>query len=261
MNFNLFIFVMFFCFSATKAANAAPKTFLKWELGYAKTSGETPAKWIPAVVPGAVQLDIARAEKYAPYFYDEHWKDYLWMEDQFYTYRTNFSKPELATGERLVFISKGIDYEFSIFLNGEEVLHQEGMFTPVSIDMTEKLKENNELKIRINPVPKNHATPVDRSQAKHVAKPAVSYGWDWHPRLIPLGIWDETYLEIQPASHIDDFYVNYTLNSDFTKADIKLEISGKNLANLPFVWTLKDATGKVVLKSEGKTEISFSNPQ
>lgn len=261
MKLNLFLLTAFFCFADWFAADAAPKTLLKWELGYSKSVLETPPKWIPASVPGAVQLDIAKAEKYAPYYYAEHWKDYLWMEDQFYTYRTGFTKPSIAAGERVVFISKGIDYEFSIFLNGEELMHQEGMFTPVNLDLTDKLKDNNELQIRINPVPKLHPTPVDRSQAKHVAKPAVSYGWDWHPRLVPLGIWDETYLEIQPASHIRDFYVNYTLNPDFTKAGIKLEISGKNLANLPFVWTLKDANGKEVLKSEGKTEITFNNPQ
>ena len=40
---------------------------LKWELAYAKTATETPSNWIPATVPGAVQLDIAKAEKYEPW--------------------------------------------------------------------------------------------------------------------------------------------------------------------------------------------------
>jgi beta-mannosidase len=241
--------------------HSVKQTLLKWELGYAKSASEIPSKWIPASVPGAVQLDIAKAEKYGPYSYAENWKDYLWMEDQFYTYRTSFPKPNLSSGERLIFISKGIDYQFRIIMNGVEVLSQEGMFTPVSLDLTDMLKENNELKIIISPAPKLHPQPVDRSQASHSVKPAVSYGWDWHPRLIPLGIWDETYLEIQPASFIDDFYVNYTLNKELTKAEIKLEISGRNLKDLPFIWTLKDESGKEVLKSQGKTAIDFPNPQ
>lgn len=244
------------------AGDSSRKTFLKWELGYAKTANESPSKWISATVPGAVQLDIAKAGKYhQPFYFAEHWKDYLWMEDQYYTYRTSFPKPDLAVGERAVFISRGIDYEFRIYLNGEELLHQEGMFTPVKLDLTEKLKDKNELKILVFPAPKLHEKPVDRSQASQVAKPAVSYGWDWHPRLVPLGIWDETYFEIQPQSHIDDFHVNYSLNKELTQAEIKLEISGRNLAGLPFVWTLKDETGKEVLKSESKTESTFSNPQ
>ena len=234
---------------------------MKWELGYTKTASETPLKWIPATVPGAVQLDIAKAEKYEPLYYAEHWKDYLWMEDQFYTYRSSFLKPELTSGERFVFISKGIDYQFKVYLNGEELLSQEGMFTAVNLDLTDQLKQNNELKILVFPAPKIYAQPVDRSQASHSVKPAVSYGWDWHPRLIPLGIWDNTYLEVQPASFIDDFHVNYSLNEALTNAELNLQISGRNLKNLPFVWTLKDEKGKEVLKSEGKTKLNFPNPQ
>jgi beta-mannosidase len=255
--FSLLFLFAINCFSAS----SQKQTFLKWELGYAKSASETPSKWISATVPGGVQLDIAKAEKYAPYYFAEHWKDYLWMEDQFYTYRTHFSKPDMEAGERAVFVSKGIDYQFRIFLNGVELLAQEGMFTPVKLDLTDRLKDKNELKILVFPAPKLHEKPVDRSQAAHVAKPAVSYGWDWHPRLVPLGIWDETYLEIQPATCIDDFHVNYNLDKELTQAKIKLEISGHNLNNPPFVWTLKDETGREVLKSEGKTELTFSNPQ
>lgn len=243
------------------AQTSVKQTSMKWEMGYAKTATDAPSKWIPATVPGAVQLDIAKAEKYEPLYYAEHWKDYQWMEDQFYTYRTSFLKPNLASGDRLVFVSKGIDYQFKIFLNGEELLSQEGMFTAVKLDLTDQLKENNELKIQISPAPKIRPLPINRSQASHSVKPAVSYGWDWHPRLIPLGIWDDTYLEVQPASFIDDFHVSYSLNEELNKADINLQISGRNLKDLSFVWTLKDEKGREVLKSEGKTELSFSNPQ
>lgn len=252
--------IIFFCSSLL--ANIPEKQIpFTWELGYSNSIAENPVKWIPAIVPGAIQLDIARAEKYAPFYYAEHWKDYLWMEDQFYTYKTNFPKPALKGDERCLFISKGIDYQFTIFLNGEELMSQEGMFTPVRLDLTDKLKDKNELKIRINPVPKLFPKPADRSQASNVVKPAVSYGWDWHPRLVPLGIWDDTFLEIQPASYIEYFHVDYTLNSGLSKAEINLNISGRNINNLPFIWILKDETGKEVLKSEGKTELTLDNPQ
>lgn len=247
--------------NAVFSGSSNEQIFLKWELSFAKTANETSAKWIPATVPGAVQLDIAKAEKYAPHYYAENWKDYLWMEDQYYTYRTSFTKPQLEAGQRALFISNGIDYQFKIFLNGEEMLSQEGMFTPVNLDLTDKLKEKNELKIVISPVPKMRNKPVNRSQAAHVAKPAVSYGWDWHPRLVPLGIWDDTYLEVQEASHIDDFHVNYSLNNDFTEAKINLQMSGRNLNDLAFKWMLKDESGREVLRSEGKTALTFANPQ
>jgi beta-mannosidase len=240
---------------------------MKWELGYAATSVARPVKWIPATVPGAVQLDIAKAENYQPFYYAENWKDYLWMEDNFYTYRSTFKKQELAPGERFCFISKGIDYQFEIYLNSEKLFEQEGMFSYVSLDLTAKLKESNTLLIKVFPAPKLHARPADRSQASQSVKPAVSYGWDWHPRLLPLGIWDETYLEVQPSSFINDIYVNYQLNNELSKADISLEVSGRNLKGNRFQWSLLDKNGLVVSKAEGSIEndnftsyVTFGNP-
>lgn len=225
-----------------------------WEVSYTDKLSDTPQKWIPATVPGAVQLDIAKAEKYEPLYYAEHWKDYQWMEDKFYTYRTMFDKPDLKPSERAIFLSKGIDYEFDIYLNNEKLWSQEGMFTWVNLDITDKLKDRNELLIKVRPAPKLHAFPVDRSQASHTVKPAVSYGWDRHPRVIPLGIWDETYLQIQSSNHLDDVELSYTLSPDFKKADIFLSIKGKNLSGCKYLWTLKDNAGQVKSRLEGKAE-------
>ena len=219
---------------------------LKWQLAYTSSKTEEIEKWIPAVVPGAVQLDIARAENYGPFYYGENWKDYLWMEDKYYTYRTVFAMPVLKSGERVVFVSKGIDYEFEIFLNNEKLFYQEGMFTPVSLDLTEKLMSANDLRIIIHPVPKKYPYPSDRGQAANVVKPAVSYGWDFHPRLVPLGIWDETYLEIQPSSYLENVNINCRLNDGFNKASLKIEAEGRNLKGTFYTWRLFDSENKEV---------------
>lgn len=231
------------------ALAAAPS--LTWEVGYSDVKSAATDKFIPATVPGAVQLDIARAEKYGPFMYAENWKQYLPMEDRHYTYRTSFPKPDLKAGERLFFVSKGIDYEFEISLNGENLFHQEGMFTWVRLDLTEKLKANNELKVLVYPVPKRYPAPADRNQASNVVKPAVSYGWDFHPRLVPLGIWDDTGLEIQAASHIDDVWVNYDLADDFTTASLSVEAKGRNLAGNRYDWKLLDKDGKPAVSASG----------
>jgi beta-mannosidase len=227
---------------------------LKWEVAWSKSRNSAPSKFIPSTVPGAVQLDIAKAEKYGPYSYAENWKDYLWMEDQFYTYRTSFPKPELVLGERLFFNSGGIDYQFEIYLNEEKIFEQEGMFTPVKLDLTDKLKPKNELIVIVFPVPKRAPSPVDRSQAAHVVKPAVSYGWDWHPRLVPLGIWDETALEIQPASFIEDAKIQYELTPAMDAARLAVHFGGRNLKNANYSWKLTDEQGVEVSGANGRFE-------
>jgi beta-mannosidase len=229
-----------------------PMIYLNWELGYTSVQDVNTMKWIPAVVPGAVQVDIAAAEKYPTWYYAENWKNYLWMEDSYFTYRASFIKPVLKKGEHLFFYSKGIDYTFDILMNDEKIFQQEGMFTEVKIDLTKKLLDKNRIDIIIHPVPKSRKSPVNEKQPDHSVKPAVSYGWDWHPRLIPSGIWDETGLIIEPAAFIEKAQTEYTLNSSLDTAKINVKINGRNLINKNYIWKLLDTLGKEVLSKEGK---------
>jgi len=238
-----------FCQSGVAAIVQSP--FLQWETGFNKDKSTFPDRWIPAQVPGAVQLDYARANHWEPHYYAENWKDYLWMEDVYWTYRTKFPKPEMGVGEKLFFVSKGIDYEFEIWLNGEKLFYQEGMFTAVNLDLTGSLAEENELLIRIYPAPKIPGFDLNRSQAAQSVKPAVSYGWDWHPRLVPLGIWDETALEIRKNSYIDDFYTHYQLDDDLTHADITVFAQGNGLEGKRFEWVLHDPDKKLIVQEKG----------
>lgn len=219
---------------------------LEWALEYSSERDPAEVKLVPAIVPGAVQLDIASAEGYGPYYYGENWKDYLWMEDRSFSYVCNFIKPLMNEGERLVFNSRGIDYKFEIFFNGEKLLRQEGMFTPVRLDLTTLLRVNNELRVKIFPIPKKHREPADRSQASASVKPAVSYGWDWHPRLVPSGIWDSTWIDILPASHLDEVGVQYSLNEKLDRAYLRVEAAGFRLSDCSLSWNLSDASGNKI---------------
>ena len=237
----------FFTFLLTAAActyllaQEAPE--MSWTLEYGSENDPGELKQVEASVPGAVQLDIGKAEGYGPYYYAENWKDYLWMEDREFEYVARFIKPSLENGQRLIFQCLGIDYKFEITFNGLKVLEQEGMFTPVRLDITSSLKVKNELRIKIFPIPKKHAAPQDRSQAAASFKPAVSYGWDWHPRLVPSGIWGQSWLEVLPASHVNELSVQYSLSEQLDKAFIRVEAVGRELEGCRIAWKLKDSTG------------------
>jgi beta-mannosidase len=235
---------------------------LSWTLGHADQLNEVPEKWYPAKVPGAVQLDMAKGLNYGTYYFAENWKDYLWMENEFFTYSTSFNKPILGENQKCLFISKGIDYEFEIWLNGAKLFHQEGMFSPVRIDLTQKLQDKNELLVKIYPIPKTHREPANRSQASQSVKPAVSYGWDWHPRLVPSGIWDETYIVVRQSSEITQYETDYTLNADLKSASLTTSLKGENLEQCRYELTISDANGLEVLKNEGNfsgNEIRLTN--
>lgn len=81
---------------------------ISWELGYKKEKEGRVEKFIPATVPGAVQLDWAVEEGFEPYWYADNYKDYLWMEDCFWVYRTRFEQPELNLNQCVFLYQKGL---------------------------------------------------------------------------------------------------------------------------------------------------------
>jgi beta-mannosidase len=228
------------------------KVMLDWELGHSEFIEDKPSEWIPACVPGAIQLDYAKALGYEEYFKGDHYRDYDWMETRYFTYKSTFAKPEDMDGKYLYFVSKGIDYLFDVYLNGTILLHQEGMFTPVSIDITDLLEDINTLEIKIHPPPMLEG--FAQALPATTVKPAVSYGWDWHPRLIPSGIWDETYLMIKQLSHLKSVSVNYELDENLEGAAITVQVEGIELRNCKMKWHLTDADRRVVLFGEREVQ-------
>lgn len=238
------------------------KIYPEWVSGYSKNREALPAEWVQASVPGAVQLDHARAKNWQPYWYGKNWKDYLWMEDCFWIYRTKFAHPGLEKGEVLLFRSRGIDYQYQVRINGMLVYEYEGMFNGFDIDISPFLKEVNQLEVLIFPAPKSHKERMDRTQANQSCKPAVSYLWDWHPRLIPLGIWDETWLEKVPASRIEKAEVGYTLNADLSQAKLNLRVKLNNPSrNQTLTWSMTSPDGtkqKLMDVQAGRDDISIN---
>ncbi len=223
------------------------KAAMEWEVGWSNGVDEVPARWVPAVVPGAVQLDYARAEQWGDHTFGENWRQYEWMEDKYWVYRSRLSVPNLAQDEKLYLVSKGIDYSFRIRLDGTELLRQEGMFTPVNLDITEHARDGAVLEVIIDPAPKRLDAPKSRDQADHSCKPAVSYGWDWHPRLIPLGIWDETYLSVRADVHLEAAELTYELNAELDQAELKLSVHFNDNPAGMLAWRLIGPSGKIVL--------------
>ncbi len=220
---------------------------LNWTLGHSQAQDEAPEVRVPAVVPGAVQLDWARAHGWGPHTYADNSRDYGWMEDVYWSYLTRLDIPALETGERLYFVCGGVDYRFLVRLNGETVHDQEGMFTPFELDLTGKVQSGDLLEVLVFPAPKSAPAPADRTQANQSCKPAVSYGWDFHPRLIPLGIWEETYLEVRPACHLRDAEVRYQLADDFSSVEIYVDISISQAGDGQLHWQLFDRHGACVV--------------
>ena len=145
-------------------------------------------------VPGDIQLDYAKSRGMENVSWSDNVKKFKELEGYAWSYRTNI-RFDAKKDEKVFFVTEGIEYEYDVILDSEKLLHHEGMFSRVEIDITEKAREGSLLEIYIYPHPKRPGAPEGRDEADQSCKPAVCYGWDWHPRLLISGIWCDTYIE------------------------------------------------------------------
>lgn len=225
---------------------------LSWKVGFQETAEKLPDQWIPATVPGAVQLDFAEAYHYKPYTYANEYRQFDWMEDVYFRYRTTLPE-EIAPGDDVDFVLEGVDYQYSVFVDNREVLAHTGMFSPVRVSLQKHLKRRGaQLEVLVYPTPKIPGRPADRSQAAQSCKSPVGYGWDFHPRLIPCGIWKDAYLVYNDTSYIVDVdfaaSVSEELDYGTVEGTVQLHATGEEALR----WELLDADGCSVADGRAK---------
>ena len=191
-----------------------------------KAPGEEYGREVPARVPGNAQYDYAQANGLENFSFADGCKAFVPTEEYTWRYRADLAY-ESQPGQRVYLVAKGIDYQFTVSVAGRLLHSQEGMYTPVELDITEAAKPGDLLEIEIAPRPYREGAQPSRDGIRDAAdrccKPPVTYGWDWNPRLITSGIWQELYIETREADHIESCEAFYTLSNDMHTAQVRFE--------------------------------------
>lgn len=224
---------------------------LSWELARQETPSSALSPWLPATVPGAVQLDWAKAHQLPDYWIGDNFRALQGLDESHWIYRTRLTTwPKLAPDQQLFLVLAGVDYACEVAIDGVPILRHEGMQTPVEFDLTTRAGNDLWLTVKLFPAPKSSAPTLDRRQADHTCKPAVAYTWDFHPRLIPLGFWCETYLEVRHRVHFAQRpSVNYALNEtcDHAEGNLTVTLSAPATGDLSVRWQLTAPDHRTVL--------------
>ena len=134
-------------------------------------------------------------------------------------YRRSFTLPEgfLPEGYRLILHFGAVDQIADVYLNGEKVAHHEGGYLPFSADITDKIKEENELRVRAR----------DTLDLKFpYGKQTKKRGGMWYTPVS--GIWQTVWLEAVPESYIKGLKIT----TDDETATIKVFAEGKKVLTL-----------------------------
>ncbi len=203
-----------------------------------------------ARVPGNIQYDYGVAHGFADVQYADQYKQYLPLEDVHWEYSTCLQY-EKKPNERVFFVSEGIDYRCDILLNGKCICSHQGMFSRIEVELCELLGSGKDvLTVHIHPHPKSRTgNPNTRDEADASCKAPVCYGWDWNPRLLISGMWQETYIETRGASYIGDAEALASLNADMSEGTVRFSY----ICDIPCTVELYDANGVQVATGDGNS--------
>ncbi len=194
------------------------KKELKFKLGYSLSETAELTEYFDAEVPGNCQYDYAKAHNFPPIANGLNCRDYKWMEDAFWVYRTELDF-SLEDNQKAFLCFDAIDYSYEIYINDELKVKDEGMFAPIRLDVSNYSSKKATLKVKILPAPKCDDSNC-RDQASKSFKPCVCYGWDYHPRVISMGIWQDAYLEVLPSVCVENVETSYRLSDDFNTVTV-----------------------------------------
>jgi beta-mannosidase len=213
-----------------------------WEFRQAHTGD-----WLPAGLPTSVYTALLGHGKIEdPYYRDNELKQ-QWIEQEDWEFQcTFFVREELLQRKHLELMFRGLDTYAQVYLNDTLILETDNMFRSWTVDVKALLKSgDNKLHIYFeSPVKKvqtawqNLGYELPGGIRTMTRKAQFHYGWDWGPRLVGCGIYNEPELVVWDDFILDDVF--------FTPS----EITEKNARMVAHFRYRSDISGKVTVFSK-----------
>ena len=207
---------------------------------------------LPADVPGDVHTSLVKAGRILPPFYNMNAETCQWVEEREWWYRTTFELPNASPilqsafrtpqwNVRYLLRFDGLDTFATVYLNGIEIGCHANMFIPAEFDVTQCLRPGaNTLAVRFDPVVAtigerpwidDQWTPRNPIRV-WVRKAQFSFGWDWAPRLVSVGIWRDVTLRRYQGARLRSIFFK-TLEITPQAARVAVEVEAEQWADLP----------------------------
>lgn len=199
-----------------------------WRLMQTAEIGALPTaeiKGVPAPVPGSVQQALRDADILPDWNLTDNPRACEWVENRHWIYETQLPDDWLTEGKTFRLNCLGLDYSGWIWLNGKEIGAFRGTHIPHVFDLTPHLKESdNHLRIVFDLPPRWLGQFGFTSQVREW-KTRFNYTWDWQPRLVQIGIWDDILLECSDGVELAD--VRVVADADMMDGTGCLRVQGR----------------------------------
>ena len=173
-----------------------------------------------------------------------------WVEDQYWTYRREFSAPAEAVEGPAWLCFDRLELMATVWLNGEQIGTHANAHRPARFCVTGKLRdEGNLLVVQVTtgmqeagdrPVSGYMGGETDRlTRRPWLRKPQYQGGWDWNPRLVNVGILGDVRLEWCGGPRLDQVTVFALPSEDLSSAVFWARVTVENCGEEVVAGTLR----------------------
>lgn len=208
---------------------------LSWSLaGYSPTSWqmgrmlEQAIPWISeiapveATVPGSVHQALFNAGVLPDWNKKLNSFKCEWVDHRDWIYSVEVPREQLE-GSRRVLHCLGLDGYGLVLINRIQVGTFCNGYVPHAFDLSGvELQEVNRLEIVFADLPRFNGTPNISSQIRDL-KARFNYSWDWMPRNVQIGIWDELWIEVDANPVLDTLRITPSFNATAGQGSLCLQ--------------------------------------
>lgn len=180
-------------------------------MGPEKTVDTGPVK---ARVPGSVQASLLDAGIIEDWNTGDNSKKCEWVENRHWIYSTYIPDEWIEEGKHYQLLCLGLDYSGWIYLNDRQIAEFKGTHIPHAVDLGEGLAEKGNLLEIVFDTPPRWLGQFGYTSGMTEWKTRFNYTWDWIPRMVQTGIWDDIRLVASDGEQIKDFRCNTDVDSD-----------------------------------------------
>ena len=182
---------------------------------------------IPVRVPGSVQKALKDARIILDWNIGNNYISSEWIENRHWVFATKIPDEWIIKESNIVLRCMGLDDNGVVMVNGKEAGKFNNTFIPYTFDLTPFLKDKNNTLAIVFECPPSYLGQIGYTSKIKDWKPRFYYGWDWIPRIVQVGIWDDIVLDVHKKDYLAIDNIKVVTKADKAKDLGQLEISAE----------------------------------
>ena len=218
---------------------------LNFDLKNHKQNSAADVAGIAVKVPGSVQKALLDAGIIENWNYGRNYKSIEWIEHRHWLFTTTIPDEWIQKKEKVNIKFNGLDDNGFIYVNGNLAGEFNNAFIPYTFDISKFLNDSDNTLTVVFNLPPRYLGQIGFTSKIKEWKPRFYYGWDWIPRIVQIGIWDNVTLEVLDKEEVKINNLNVlasanrhkdigalTISTDLSlaakKGEVKIELTDAN---------------------------------